>query len=260
MSPSLPTSGSDTTFDSLQFALPYAPGVEKHFWNYARNRIVERVLKRVSAKSSGDAKLVLDVGCGPGIVVDYLRRVGIDCRGVELGHPQIRPGLEYHISIGTDATQLPSTVREQVGAILLLDVVEHIEDPGGFLRALLQAFPNARHVVIAVPARMELWSNYDEFYGHFMRYSRRTLLLLARQAGLIPLELKYIFFGLYPVMWFLSRFVGKRSVEATPPSGLSRPLHALLGRAFSAEERLPLIGYLPGTSVIGAFSIPDSRS
>jgi hypothetical protein len=48
------------------------------------------------------------------------------------------------------------------GAILLRDVVEHIEDAGTFLRDLLRAFPNARHVLIAVPARMELWSNYDE--------------------------------------------------------------------------------------------------
>jgi SAM-dependent methyltransferase len=260
MSTSLPTSGSDTTFDSQQYSLIYAPGVEKHFWTYARNQIVERLLRRISADISDGKTCVLDVGCGPGIVVDHLRRVGIDCRGVELGHPQVRPGLEDRITVGMDATQLPSTFRERIGAILLLDVVEHIEDPGAFLRSLLQAFPNARHVVIAVPARMELWSNYDEFYGHFMRYSRRTLLLLARQAGLIPLELKYIFFGLYPVMWFLSRFVGKRSVEATPPSGPSLPFHALLGRAFSIEERLPLIGYLPGTSVIGAFSVPDPRS
>ena len=260
MSPSLPTSGSDTTFDSLQYSLNYAPGVEKHFWSYARNQIIERLLRRISADIADGKICVLDVGCGPGIFVDHLRRAGIDCRGVELGHPQLRPGLEDHIAIGTDATQLPSALRERIGVILLLDVVEHIEDPGAFLRALLQALPNVRHVVIAVPARMELWSNYDEFYGHFMRYGRRTLLLLARQAGLKPLELKYIFFGLYPVMWFLSRFVGKRSVEATPPSGMSVPFHALLGRVFSLEERLPLMGYLPGTSVIGAFSVPDPRS
>jgi hypothetical protein len=112
----------------------------------------------------------------------------------------------------------------------------------------------------ALPARMELWSNYDEFYGHFLRYSRRTLLLLADTAGLRPLELKHIFIGLYPVMWLLSRFVGKRSLEAKPPSGLTAFLHLLLGTAFSAEERLPLIGYLPGTFVIEVFSVPDRQS
>jgi methyltransferase family protein len=260
MSSSLPASGSDTAFDSLQYALPYAPGVEKHFWNYARNRIIERVIGRISAKSSQRAKLVLDVGCGPGIVVDYLRQAGIDCRGVELGHPQLRPGLEDYVTIGLDATLLPSALREQVGAIMLLDVVEHIENPSAFLRTLLAAFPNLEDVVITVPARMELWSNYDEFYGHFMRYSRRTLLALAQTAGLKPLELKYIFIGLYPVMWLLSRFVGKRSLESRPPSGLAARIHALIGNAFSMEERLPLVGCVPGTSVIGVFSVSGRPS
>jgi hypothetical protein len=234
--------------------------VEKHFWNYARNRIIERVLGRISAKTARGAKLVLDVGCGPGIVVDYLRRTGIDCRGVELGHPQPRPGLEDYVAIGLDATQLPSALREQVGAILLLDVVEHIEDPNAFLQTLLAAFPQLEHVVITVPARMELWSNYDEFYGHFMRYSRRTLLALAQTVGLKPLELKYIFIGLYPVMWLLSRFVGKRSLESKPPSGLTARIHALIGNAFSIEERLPLVGCVPGTSVIGVFSVSNRPS
>jgi SAM-dependent methyltransferase len=260
MSSSPPASGSDTTFDSQQFALPYAPGVEKHFWNYARNRIIERVLGRISAKTSRGAKLVLDVGCGPGIVVDYLRRAGIDCRGVELGHPQLRPGLEDYVAIGLDATQLPSALRDQVGAILLLDVVEHLENPRAFLQTLLAAFPHLEHVVITVPARMELWSNYDEFYGHFMRYSRRTLLALAQTVSLKPLELKYIFIGLYPVMWLLSRFVGKRSLESKPPSDLTARIHALIGNAFSIEERLPLVGYVPGTSVIGVFSVSDRPS
>lgn len=260
MSSSLPGSGSDTTFDSLQFALPYAPGVEKHFWNYARNRIIERVLGRISVKPSQDAKLVLDVGCGPGIVVDYLRHAGLDCRGVELGDPQLRPGLQDYVATGLDATQLPSALREQVGTILLLDVVEHIEDPGAFLQNLVAAFPHLKHVVVTVPARMELWSNYDEFYGHFLRYSRRTLLALARTAGLKPLELKYIFIGLYPVMWLLSRFVGKRSLESRPPSGLAARIHALIGNIFSMEERLPLIGCVPGTSVIGVFSVSGRPS
>jgi SAM-dependent methyltransferase len=259
MSSSMPASGSDTAYDSLQYSLNYAPGVERHFWSYARNRIIERLLRRYFANSSGSAKLVLDVGCGPGIVVDYLRSAGIDCRGVELGHPQLRPGLENCVTVGTDATGLPSAVRDQVGAILLLDVLEHIEDPGAFLRNLLPAFPHLNRVVIAVPARTELWSNYDEFYGHFLRYSKPALLALAREAGLQPIELKYIFIGLYPVIWFLSRFVGKRSVESASPSGLNAFFHKLLGQAFSAEERLPFVGYLPGTSVIGVFSVPDRQ-
>jgi SAM-dependent methyltransferase len=260
MSSSLPTSGSGTAYDSRQYALNYAPGVEKHFWSQARNRIIERLLRRISAGDSVSAKVVLDVGCGTGVVIDHLRRAGIDCRGVELGHPQLIPGLEGYVTIGIEAAQLPLAERERVGTILLLDVLEHIEDAGAFLRTLLVAFPNAGHVVIALPARMELWSNYDEFYGHFLRYDKSSLLRLAGEAGLKPLELKYIFNALYPVIWFLSRFAGKRSLQQKPPSGLTAPLHVLLGWCFSTEERLPLMGHLPGTSVIGVFSVPGPNA
>jgi len=65
MSPSMPASGSETAYDSRQYSLNYAPGVERHFWSYARNRIIERLLRRYFANISGGAKLVLDVGCGP---------------------------------------------------------------------------------------------------------------------------------------------------------------------------------------------------
>jgi SAM-dependent methyltransferase len=256
MSSPLPTSGSDTAYDSQQYALNYAPGVEKHFWSRARNRIIERLLRRISPKDSGSARLVLDVGCGTGVVVDHLRRAGIDCRGVELGRPSLMPGLEDYVTTGSEAAQLPPADKERVGTILLLDVLEHIENPGAFLRTLLAAFPHLQRVVIALPARMELWSNYDEFYGHFLRYDKRSLLRLAGEAGLKPLELKYIFNALYPVIWFLSRFAGKRSLQQKPPSDLTAPLHALLGDCFSMEERLPFMGYVPGTSVIGAFSVP----
>ena len=131
-------SSADTAFDANQFALPYSPGVENHFWNVARNRIVLRHLRRVMARQIVPRALVLDVGCGPGIMVGHLRDAGIDCRGVELGRPEVRPGLESVIAIGTDARMLSAETRERAGTILLLDVVEHIERPAEFNRILDQ--------------------------------------------------------------------------------------------------------------------------
>ncbi len=92
-----------TTFDDDQYNLPYSIGSEHHFWNIARNRIIERHLRRVIAAQQMSNGLVLDVGCGPGVVVDHLRRAGIDCEGVELGRPPVRSGLEPFVRVGTDA-------------------------------------------------------------------------------------------------------------------------------------------------------------
>lgn len=198
--------------------------------------------------------LVLDVGCGPGIVVDHLRRSGIDCQGVELGHPEVCPGLDEFVAVDLQATQLPLETRRRVETILLLDVLEHIESPAAFIQELRQAFEHLEYIVITVPARMELWSNYDEFFGHFLRYDKSSVLDLARRSGFNVMTLKYIFFGLYPIMWLLSRLIGKRGLETAPPSNASAVIHSLLGRCFLVEERLPFFGNLTGTSLIGVFS------
>jgi SAM-dependent methyltransferase len=245
----------DTTFDAIRYALPYAPGVERHFWNVARNRIVERHLRRALATQRRSDRLVLDVGCGPGIVVDHLRRAGIDCHGVELGKPAVRPGIERYVSVCIDAADLTQDIRERTGTILLLDVVEHIEHPKEFISGLLAAYTLLEHIIITVPARMELWSNYDRYYGHFLRYDKAKLRALATACALDVVELKYFFVSLYPVMRSMIRRSQARPLETTPPSSaLAIGLHALVGRAFAMEERVSFTGALPGTSLLAVLS------
>jgi SAM-dependent methyltransferase len=248
---SKPPSPEATVFNETQYVLPYSPGVERHFWNYARSRIIERHLRRSNSKIFNHDALVLDVGCGVGLAVDYLRRVGIDCQGVELGRPKVRPGLDDFAKIGTDARDLPPEIRERTGTILLLDVLEHIYDPVAFLGELRANFPRLERILITVPARMELWSNYDVYYGHFLRYDKRQFALLADRAALEIITLKYFFVGLYPLMWIFAHLVRQRSLATTPPGGMAAWIHSLVGTAFTVEERLPFFGALPGTSLLG---------
>ena len=59
-------------FENDDFDLAYPPGIEYHYWNLARNHIIEHQLNAIT--SSGIR--ILEIGCGKGIVVDYLRRKG----------------------------------------------------------------------------------------------------------------------------------------------------------------------------------------
>lgn len=244
-----------TTFDDDQYNLPYSSGSEHHFWNIARNRIIERHLRRAIAAQHLSNGLVLDVGCGPGVVVDYLRRSGIDCQGVELGRPPVRSGLEQFVQVGTDATSLPQNIRERTSTILLLDVLEHIQDPNAFLAGLMKAYPSVEHFIVTLPARMELWSNYDDYFGHFLRYDVKALRALAKACGLHVVSLKYFFNALYPVMASMVWRTKVRTLETRPPSGaMLRALHALAGASFSLEERIPFMGAVPGTSLLAVLS------
>lgn len=252
---SKPQLQKSTAFDSAQYDLCYSPGVERHFWHYARSRIVERHLRKLNSQIASDAALVLDVGCGVGLTVNYLRGVGIDCRGVELGRPSIRPGLEDFVTTGTDACELPLDIRQQTGTVLLLDVIEHVEDPVGFIGNLRVNFPRLARILITVPARVELWSNYDVYYGHFLRYDKRQMRALACRVDFDLVTLRYFFVGLYPIAWGLSRLVRHRSVAVPRPSDLTAWLHRLAGLAFVAEERLPFVNLLPGMSLLAALAV-----
>jgi len=230
-----------TAYTAQQFQDNYPPGMEHHWWSRARADVVRRALHGFRGTT------ILDVGCGPGIVVQHLRACGFTCFGCELGQPDVLPAVQDLVWTGQDAAALDPAFRAGVGVALLLDVLEHLPDPAAFLRGLLLAFPNLRAIVITVPARPELWSAWDEHFGHHRRYDRRSLHDLCMAAGLSPVVLRYFFHTIYPALLAVARLAG-RSARVAP--GRPRSLvDGLLARFFAWEAQLP-IGRVVGSSLI----------
>jgi 2-polyprenyl-3-methyl-5-hydroxy-6-metoxy-1,4-benzoquinol methylase len=77
-------------YDDISVRPRLSPGVEKHFWTMARIGIVTKTLRNAARAGLCSAKgRILDVGCGPGIVVGALREKGYDIWGVDLGNPSV---------------------------------------------------------------------------------------------------------------------------------------------------------------------------
>jgi SAM-dependent methyltransferase len=232
-----------TAFTDEQYANPYPPGIEHSYWHRARNRIL---LQRLAPVLAPGARL-LDIGCGPGIVVDHLRRAGLDCAGVDLGTPlPATPEVAPHLRLGVSAFDLPAAEREAISALLLMDVLEHLPEPAEFLAQCRRAFPAAKHVFVTLPARMEIWSTYDEYYGHYRRYALEDLPALVARTDLGVAESGYFFHALYAAARVLSLATKKRSHVVSAPR--LRFAHALLGRAFVLEASL-LPSRAPGSSL-----------
>lgn len=236
-----------TAFDNAQYADVYPPGIERSWWQVARNQVIARTL---AARLPRSAR-ILEVGCGTGIVVAHLHAQDWEVTGVDIGEPGTGVRGPEHLLLGTDATRLPGELRATFTALALFDVIEHVPDPSAFLRDLLAAFPNVEHVVITVPARKELWTNFDEHVGHFRRYDRVMVRDELRNAGLRADHIAYFFHALYPVIALNNLIRGRRRDVRfhAPAEGLPSVMHNMLGDLFALEAR-SLPNGLVGSSLI----------
>jgi hypothetical protein len=221
----------DTAFSSVQNLQVYPDGVERNFWHTARNRLLVNYLQKYRAEP------LLEIGAGRGLVLAALRAAGWDAQGVELSETSPRwPDLP--IWYGQDAFTLPVSTREQYRSIALFDVLEHIPERVAFLHSLRDHFPRMKYLYLTVPAAPELWSNYDEFCKHYLRYTRATLQEELLKAGYKVVFQRYFFHSLYWAIWLALRIGKKREERFTPPTGLMAWVHKAIGMAFYAEGRL----------------------
>ncbi len=233
-------------YQQEDYSTGYPEGIELHFWHRARNELIHRWLSPQLAP--GD--LVMDVGCGIGLVVADLRSRGINARGVELGEAPTFADAKDHVKSGCNLFDLPVEEREQIRALLLLDVIEHMADRRQFLQKIALQCPNCEVLLVTVPARAELWSSFDEHWGHHLRYNRPQLREDLAAAGFSAGKTGYFFHWLYLVSLAMKVLRIPRGNEFRPirRGSLKALLHRLLG-AFSSLESRILPGALAGSSI-----------
>jgi SAM-dependent methyltransferase len=248
-------SNTETAFTNEQFLDAYPDGYGDHYWTIARSQMVLGEIRRIEKETGVKLSRILEIGCGRGFVVQFMRSAGRDCYGVELS--KITDPLEEvepYLFSGIDCVDLPADFRNEVDAILLLDVIEHVDDPVDFLSNIRRAYANAKWVVIHVPARMEIWSNFDSHYGHFRRYDPEMLKDHINRAGYSLLRSRYCFILQYLVMWILAQLAGGRRPLAR---GRPRPkfVHRAASYFFRAESRLLRRTGIYGSSLLGVAKV-----
>lgn len=81
---------------------------------------------------------------------------------------------------------LPGTIEIglPVDSVVAMNVLEHIEDDVQALRDLAAVVVPGGHIVLWVPAYMQLYGEFDRKVGHFRRYTPRTIRAAVEGAGL----------------------------------------------------------------------------
>ncbi len=240
-----------TEFDLEQFQSCYPDGINNHYWNDARNKLI---LKHI--RESGMKQLpILEIGCGRGGVVAFLKSNNIDIFGIELAPCTPFAEAEGDVLTGTDAFETSEAFKAKYKVLLLLDVIEHIEDPVSFVRKICEAYTNLEYILFTVPAGNDIWSNYDEYYGHFRRYDLEMTKSFVRESGFVLKENRYVFHLLYWAARLLTRLKRDRNLKLSPPSGINKIVHRVLSKYFIAEHNL-LPQTWRGSSVFCIASIP----
>lgn len=247
-----------TAYDAQLFDDNFPQGIERHFWFRARNILLDGALRGARARGLlREGAGILEVGCGTGIVVRGLREAGHDVIGAELGRPVPLPDAAPFMVTGIRAQDLDPATRARIGALLFLDVIEHVPDDAGLLRDTRAAFPNCTCVVVTVPARPEVWSRHDAYYGHFRRYTPETLHGTLRAADMRPIVTRSLFHTLYGAA-ALMKLAG-RDRDPIMRAPRSAALHGLLAAALTAESRLLGATSLPGLSLLAVASTTAAR-
>lgn len=233
-------------FNKNQFESIYPDGIENHYWNHARNRIILNFIKHhVGLKES-----ILEIGGGRGVVAKFLYENGIDITSVELAPVNPVEGTEGYFFGNTDAFKMETETRMKFSVILLADVIEHFENPASFIQKIILSYPNVRYIILTVPARQELWTNYDTYNGHFRRYSIAMLKQLSS-------EIKFLHGGyfnhiLYPIFWIYARLIRERETTLKAPEGWQKYFHRILSSILLLDYLIVPKKCL-GTSCIGLF-------
>ena len=230
---------------------------QHHWWFVARRRILAELIRRV-IKPVKRAR-VLEVGCGTGHNLEMLGGFGkldaceLDAIARGMASDRLgRPVLE---------ARLPDLSMFKAGSydiVALLDVLEHVPDDAGSLKAIRKLLKPGGALLLTVPANKWMWSAHDVAHHHFRRYSKGELGRLLSAAG-YEVQLHSYFNSLLFPLVAAARIIGKlRGNESADDAMPGAKVNAALERIFSLESGL--IGRIPmpfGVSLVAVARRPS---
>jgi SAM-dependent methyltransferase len=229
---------------------------EDHFWMQWRLRAFIRQLGDLGIPRHEPLR-GFEIGCGNGVFRRQVEQSTAWCvDGAEINEESFR-----HL-VATRGEDLLYDIHDRhreleaaYDAVLLFDVIEHVDDTLAFLDAALYHLRPGGWLFVNVPAHQAFWSAYDEAQGHFRRYKKSTLRAELEPHGLQVRNIRYWGLSLVPLA-FARAWVMHRK-PPTPDSireGFHPPnefAHLVLRGVMRLETRL-LARPVVGTSLLAA--------
>ena len=149
-----------------------------------------------------------------------------------------------------DLDERPLDAGAPVATVLAINVLEHIEDDAGALRAMASLVEPGGTVVMWVPGYQQLYGDFDRRVGHVRRYTPSTLRAAFVAAGLNPRVTKPVNL-LGGLAWWL---MVRRGGVGEPKPGLVRTYDRFVVPTTRFVERRVRPPF--GQSVLGVAEVP----
>jgi len=198
---------------------------------------------------------VLEVGSGTGLLTRYLAARGrlvatdLDAEYVELlrrtyaDNPHVEVRQLDLAALGSNG--MP---RQHFDTVICSNVLEHVEDDQGALRAMRELLAPGGRVVLVIPAIKALYGEIDRAIHHYRRYSRDEIEEKLRTAGLEVEHLSHFNMLGVPGWWLNARILKRTTVPGiqarindrlVPLLRLERRFGPPLGISLIAVGRVP---------------------
>ncbi|WP_458011147.1 methyltransferase domain-containing protein [Candidatus Solincola sp.] len=211
---------------------------DEHWWFVGRRMVLASLLDGLPL---GEGRRVLDVGCGTGGNFPFLSRYG-EVEGCDYSEEAVRFCRLRGIAPVREASiyDLPYP-DASFDLVTCLDVLEHLRLDLPALRELERVLKPGGHLLLTIPGRPELYSDFDCLAGHLRRYTREEAKRLLRATGLRLLRLTSYTVLVQPLvryyMW-RGNFVGGRGNYTQGMETLFPATHQVLQLLLDLESRL----------------------
>jgi 2-polyprenyl-3-methyl-5-hydroxy-6-metoxy-1,4-benzoquinol methylase len=243
------------------YGLRYAELYRRHWWWRTREAAILAELRRLRPPAPSEGRRILDVGCGDGLFFDRLSAFG-EVEGVEPDASLLRAEGPWRRAIHAVPFDEGFRPGHRFDAILMLDVLEHMQQPAAALRHALRLLAPGGVVIITVPAFQWLWTRHDDLNQHVRRYDRRSFKRMVHEAGggLRILRERYLF------QWVVAAKLAVRGWEAlrpgapAPPSIPPAPINGVLAAVSRLELALARRVPLPVGSTLMVSGVAEESS
>jgi 2-polyprenyl-3-methyl-5-hydroxy-6-metoxy-1,4-benzoquinol methylase len=159
----------------------------KGFFNRIRQNYFTKVIKQL--QQLGCTRL-LDFGCGPGDVLQRCEVLGLSALGIDNSPRSVALAQQRGLSVLLGGADYSALSQEKFDAIFIQSVIEHLQDPCGQLKSLVDLLPPGGLLFISAPTPCsDFWNDPT----HVRPFTPRSFHIIGELLNLEVIEVNFVF-------------------------------------------------------------------